>query len=1025
LLDSDAISSLYLGRRMSTANFASEDLKSIVITPELCSRPARLPDFEAENRALVSLAGALGDPFEAFLQKLAEAALSLCQAHSAGVSLLDEDGKGFHWAAVVGQWAPEVSGGTRREDRLNGTVLDCNAAQLMMRTERHFAALGALALPIEEVLSIPFYVAGNAAGTIWVVAHDDTRRFDAEDLRVMRSLCPFATAAFQSLSDRVRHNLNAQMPGGRNSIEEALRDSEERFRTLADNMSQLAWICDLFGEVTWYNRRWYEYTGLTFEDMKGWDWSRVQHPDHLARVVRGVQLSRDTGEPWEDTFPLRGRDGTYRWFLSRAIPIRDERGRIVRWLGTNTDVTDSRQTEALMQCQKEAFEMAASGAPLLTVLTRLAASIEQISLQRPMIAVHLLDFTGMRFERTAAPSLPAGYISAVDGMEVSSGTGPCSLALLHGECVAVEDVASDSRFPAFAAFALPLGIRAGWSMPIISSTGKPLGTVANYYREPRLSDPRDTLFGDIVTRTASVIIERCQAVEALRESEEKFRTLSNAAPALIWQNDAQGGNVDVNQQFLDFVGMTAEEIRGDGWRAIVHPEDREAYVADYLAAVHARRAWSNTIRVRRRDGEWRWVDCHAQPLFGADGSYRGQVGASIDVTERRNVEEAVRESQRRLREQAAELADLHRRKDEFLAMLSHELRNPLAPILNAVQILGLEKEPSPLQQQARAVIDRQVHQLVHLVNDLLEVSRIITGRIQLRLEYLDIRGIVNEAVESTRLLFDQRRQELAVSLPEEAVGVKGDAARLEQVVVNLLNNAAKYTDEGGLIHLSALREGDEVLLRVRDSGVGIAREQLPHIFDLFTQADRSLDRSQGGLGVGLTVVRRLTEMHGGTVAAYSAGPGQGSEFFVRLPGALLTATGSTAPADDAGESSRPKRRVLVVEDNIDAAETLAWLLLRAGHQVRVAHSGQVALEMAPDYQPDAVLLDIGLPEMDGYEVGRRLRGIAKLEGVVLIALTGYGQDSDLRRSKDAGFDYHLTKPAVPQELQSLLARLPR
>ena len=1012
---------------MTMANFASQDLESVIITPELGRRPARSADLTAENRALISLASVLTGSFERFLQKVAEAALALCQAHSAGVSLLEANGKGLHWPAVVGEWAVHAAGGTSRGGSPCGIVLERNAAQLLAHPGRYFTALAGVAPQIEEMLSIPFCAGGRAVGTIWVMAHDGTRRFDAEDLRVMRSLGQLATAAYQASSERAHRHSAIQSSfrevGARNSVEDALRDSEERFRMLADNMSQLAWMCDRFGEVTWYNRRWYEYTGLTFEDMRGWDWSRVQHPDHLARVVAGVRLSRDTGQPWEDTFPLRGRDGTYRWFLSRAIPIRDEQGHVVRWFGTNTDVTESRQTDAFMQCQKEAFEMAASGLPLLAVLARLAASIEQSSLQGLMVAIHLLDSTGTRFEHTAAPSLPATYIAAVNGMEVGSAAGPCCVALLRGECVAVEDVAGDSRFPAFAAFALPLGIRAGWSTPIISSTGKPLGTVANYYREPRASDPRDTLFGGIVTRTASVVIERCQALEALRESEERFRTLSNAAPALIWQNDAEGGNLDVNQRFLDFVGMTAQEIRGGGWRAIVHPEDLEAYLADYLAAVHARRGWNNRVRVRHLDGQWHWFDCHAQPLFGADGSYLGQVGASVDITERRKIEEAVRESQRRMQEQAAELADLHRRKDEFLAMLSHELRNPLAPILNAVQILRLDKEASPLQQQARAVIDRQVQQLVRLVNDLLEVSRVISGRIRLRLEYLDIRGILEQAVESTRPLFDQRRQELTVSLPGEPVGVQGDAARLEQVVVNLLNNAAKYTDQGGRIQLSATQEDDEVALRVRDTGVGIAPELLPRIFDLFTQADRSLDRSQGGLGVGLTVVRRLTEMHGGTIAAYSAGPAQGSEFTVRLPVASAAASESSTLVEDWGKSSRPRRRVLIVEDNTDAAQTLAWVLQEAGHEVRVAHSGQAALEMAAEYRPSAVLVDIGLPGMDGYEVGRRLRRIPQLEGVALVALTGYGQDSDLERSRDAGFDHHLVKPADPRELQALLTKL--
>jgi CheY-like chemotaxis protein/two-component sensor histidine kinase len=368
------------------------------------------------------------------------------------------------------------------------------------------------------------------------------------------------------------------------------------------------------------------------------------------------------------------------------------------------------------------------------------------------------------------------------------------------------------------------------------------------------------------------------------------------------------------------------------------------------------------------------------------------------------------------------LADLHRLKDEFLAMLSHELRNPLTPILNAVHLLSLQRDENPIQHQARTIIERQVGQLAHLVDDLLDISRITTGRIRLHQEDVDVRRIVERAVEAVRPLIEQRKHKLTVSLPSDPIWLRIDATRIEQVVVNLLNNAAKYTDEGGNIWLSMQREADFAVLRVRDTGVGIAPDLLANIFDLFTQANRTLDRAQGGLGIGLTLVKKIVEMHRGTVEAKSAGIGQGSEFTVRLP-ILVSQPHQKSKLSKIAEPSTQTSRILVVDDNIDGAETIAMTLRLSGYDVQVAYSGQAALSAVEEYQPNIVILDIGLPEMDGYEIARRLRQRPQLANMWLIAMTGYGTDSDRQRSKEAGFDHHLVKPVDPQKLEELLVRL--
>ncbi|MDY7576680.1 response regulator [Actimicrobium sp. CCI2.3] len=387
-----------------------------------------------------------------------------------------------------------------------------------------------------------------------------------------------------------------------------------------------------------------------------------------------------------------------------------------------------------------------------------------------------------------------------------------------------------------------------------------------------------------------------------------------------------------------------------------------------------------------------------------------------NITERRNVE-------RKLQEQAQALTDQDRRKDEFLAMLSHELRNPLAPLTNALHMLRLQANEDPLQQQARRIIERQVGQLNHLVGELLEIARISTGRVLLRLERIALSGVLDHAIETAQPLIEERRHVLEVCAPPHPVWLQADASRLEQVVVNLLTNAAKYTDPGGRIWLSVTQEGQEAVLRVRDTGIGIAADLLPRIFDLFTQAEKSLERSQGGLGIGLCLVQRLVELHGGNVVVTSV-VGQGSEFVVRLPVTSLNLKPLLPPQ---AEVVRPADKcccVLVVDDNVDAAESMGALLAMQGHEVRVVHDGAAALEAVQSFPVDVVLLDIGLPGLTGLEVAQRIRQLPALKDLVLVALTGYGQDSDRERTREAGFDHHLVKPADFDAVLKILETVP-
>jgi PAS domain S-box-containing protein len=508
------------------------------------------------------------------------------------------------------------------------------------------------------------------------------------------------------------------------------------------------------------------------------------------------------------------------------------------------------------------------------------------------------------------------------------------------------------------------------------------------------------------------ITERKQAEVAVQTSEVRYRRLFQTARDGILILDANTLEIiDANPFMTELLGYTYDEFLGKELWEIGLFGDKQASQAASQELQEKGYIRYGHLPLETKTGARAEVE-FVSNVYQVDHRPIAQCNIR-DISERSRLE-------RKTQEQAEALADLHRRKDEFLAMLSHELRNPLAPILNAVHLLGLQKDENQLQRQARTIIERQVTQLTRLVDDLMEVSRITTGRVQLRQDRVVVSGIVERAVETARPLMDQHRHELTVSLPPQPIWLYADVARLEQVVVNLLTNAAKYTVEGGHIWLTVQQEGDVCVLRVRDTGVGIAPELLPRIFDLFTQADRSLARSQGGLGIGLALVQRLVEMHRGTVDVYSA-LGHGSEFVVRLPVMLTAEPQPPSTPPETATPTGPSLRVLVVDDNVDTAETLAMLLTGSGHEVWTAHTGPTALAAAFGYRPDVMLLDIGLPELDGFEVAKRLRQHLVLHKIVLVAMTGYGQETDRQRSQEAGFDHHLVKPVDFGKVLQLLA----
>ena len=729
------------------------------------------------------------------------------------------------------------------------------------------------------------------------------------------------------------------------------------------------------------------------------------------------------------------------------------------------------------------------------------------------------------------------FLEHFDG--VGEGRAACGTAMFSGRRVVVEDVAKSSLFAGTrdGGVLTAAGVRAVQSTPLIGPTGRLLGMFSTHYRAPHRPTETELQHVDVLARLAGDLLDREQAQVALRESEERFRSMADAAPVMIWLSGTDGLCTWLNQRWLEFVGRTMEQEIGDGWTENIHPADLERCITNYTTAFEARRPFVMEYRLRRHDGEHRWVLDNGIPRNGPDARFAGYIGICMDITERKAAQaelEAKDEELRRvtsitplvltrcgrdlryrfvnraaaalfglapedmvgrpipeimgeeafavirpqvervLRGEPVEyeaeiryaeaglrwvrvnyqpeldrrgevsgwigtitdiserkefergLQEADRRKDEFLSMLAHELRNPLAPIRSGVQVLLSRELADPELRRCTQVIERQVAHMARLLEDLLDVTRITHRRLELRRERVDLATVIAAAVETSRPAIDEGGHELVVSLPDEPVLLDADPVRLAQVLSNLLNNAAHHTEAGGHLRVSAEREGAEALVTVSDDGIGIAPERLPRLFDMFSPAGPAAAHAPDGLGIGLALARLLVELHGGRIAARSEGPGRGSAFTVRLPVASDAPAGGAAPPSRparAGRGAAVARRVLVADDLQDSADMLALLLRSMGHEVRAVYDGEQAVAAAAEFEPDVVLLDIGMPKLDGYDACRQIRARANGRRPLLVALTGWDQEQHRRRGEEAGFDRHLIKPVDPALLAELLGSL--
>ena len=516
-----------------------------------------------------------------------------------------------------------------------------------------------------------------------------------------------------------------------------------------------------------------------------------------------------------------------------------------------------------------------------------------------------------------------------------------------------------------------------------------------------------------ITARRKAELERREILEDRDRLARTYETLLSGIEDFAYVFDREGRFLYANPPLLKLYGLTLGEVAGKTFNELGYSQDdHERHQSEIAQAISTRLPFRGEISLALGNGSSDIYDYIFSPVMGPGGMVEVVVGISRNVTERKRTEEALRE--------------MDRQKNAFLAQLAHELRNPLAPIRNAARIFRMNHSAEPDVLWASEVIDRHVDHLTRLIDDLLDVSRISRNKLELRRQRIELQDIVRGAVEISKPVIDQNGHRLEQDISAEPVYLIADMARLTQALMNLIINAAKYTDAGGRIHVIARREGEQAVLRVRDNGIGIEASSLPKLFDMFFQAAPAADRSQGGLGIGLSLVKSVVELHGGTVEARSGGLGKGSEFILRVPALARAAPQPpTKPAADAGAAKGNARRVLVVDDNEDGAESLALFLQIGGHEVKTAYDGEEAVAAAESFRPEVILLDIGMPKLNGYEACRRIRERDWGRDIVLIAQTGWGQDEDKRRAKEAGFDQHLVKPVDPLALMKIVAEAKR
>jgi PAS domain S-box-containing protein len=812
-------------------------VESILCNDELDRRPSRPPDYESENRALVALAQALADSPQTILQSMVDTILDILQAGSAGVSLLSKDEKRFHWPAIAGIWKSHIGGGTPRNFGPCGDVLDRNIPLMMKHVERRYDYFRPVTPAVEECLLVPFYVQGKAVGTIWAVAHDAVRKFDAEDMRLLVSMARFASSAYQ-----ITESLNLQKTNS-----DDLRASARHFREMIDALPVAVYTTDARGNVTHFNRAAVELCGRE---------------------------------------PVLGND---QWCVS--------------WKLFRSDGTPLPHDEC-----------------------------------------------------------------------------PMAVALKEGRAVRGQEIIAER----------PDGTRA-WVEPFPTPFFDEAGNVAGGIN----------MLIDITARKQASAAEALLAA-IVQSSDDAIISKSLDGIITSWNDSAQR-----------LFGYTSAEVIGRSI-SILFPPDRleeEPKIIERLKRGE-RVDHFETIRVRK-DGRQLAISLTISPLKDATGRVVGASKVARDITELKRVRAELREAK-----EIAEAAN--QSKDRFLAALSHELRTPLNPVLMTVAAMDMNPELAPAFRDDVAMIRRNVELEVKLIDDLLDLSRVIAGKLTLNMVTVEVNEAVNHVCTTCRPFILEKAIRLRCNVPDASPYVKADPTRLQQVLWNLLRNAAKFTPERGEIDVNvSTNDEGRVRIQIRDTGIGIAPDVMPRVFDAFEQGDANVTRQFGGMGLGLAISKTLTEMHHGTISVESAGQDRGSTFTLELPLASAPKHSHAAPAKQEREKENGLR-VLFVDDHADTTLVMSKLLSRYGHKVRTAACAADALELAGKEQFDVIVSDIGLPDATGYELMQQIKSRHSMKG---IAMSGYGLEEDLRKSREAGFSHHVVKPANVDQLEQAIRRI--
>jgi PAS domain S-box-containing protein len=674
-----------------------------------------------------------------------------------------------------------------------------------------------------------------------------------------------------------------------------------------------------------------------------------------------------------------------------------------------------RRQAALAELRHQALRTAS-----LDDLMQRAAGLIAHALAVPLVKVLELRPDGQAFLLRAGVGWREGAVGAATvgaGLDSQAGyTLYASKPVVVGDLtthqpVVVGDLRREVRFSG-PALLRDHGVVSGMSVIIYDRPDRPFGVLGAHTTAQHHFTDHDARFLQAMANVLAAAVQQRRSVEALRESERRFQALADSVPEVVWTSGPDGRCDYLNRRWTDLSGMTPEEAGAEGWLAAIHPDDRGGAAQRWRRSLETGEPFEHECRFRVRDGSHRFCLGRAVPLRDPEERIVKWFGNWMDIDERRHMEDALKE------------ADRH--KNVFLATLGHELRNPLASIATAVELLRPLAAADGALSSGVEVIDGQARQLGRLADDLLDTARISEGRIRIVRETVDLAGIVSQAVQEVRARIDERRHELAVDLPAEPVLLDADGARLVQVVANLLSNAARYTPPGGRIAVRAVREDGTVVVRVCDTGHGIPPQQLPRLFEMFSQGSPTGGRPPEGLGIGLALVRKLVELHGGSVEARSDGPGRGSEFRVRLPLLPGDAAASAASGEAAVATAPPRRlRILVVDDHRVLAESFARILRREGCEVRTAGGGEEALRRARPFRPEVAFVDVGLPDMSGYELVDRLRNEEGCTDTLFVAVTGQAEPESERRSTRAGVRHHLVKPVDLAVVKRLLRDLAR